>query len=186
MQRRKPLFRHGAPGWVELSVAITAVIASAASLYIARQQTNVMHRQLAASIWPAMQYSTSNLRAGEPVITMSLENVGVGPARIHEFRLLHEGRAIDDLTQFIAECCAPADAPVRTITSFVEGRIVPAGQRVDFLTLPADPAQPGIYERFDRVRGQVEIELCYCSVLEECWTARVGAREPESVRRCSR
>jgi hypothetical protein len=36
--------------WVELSVALAALIVAAASLYIARQQTEVMHRQLAATV----------------------------------------------------------------------------------------------------------------------------------------
>jgi hypothetical protein len=169
---------------IELSVALAALVASGVSLYIAQRQTEVMHRQLAASIWPAIQYSTSNLRAGEPVITMTLENVGVGPARIHSFRVTHEGRAVEDATAFIEECCAPEGAPVRTITSFVQGRILPAGQVIEFLVLPADPEVPEIYDRFDRVRGELSVAVCYCSVLDECWTWVRGAEGAEPVPRC--
>jgi hypothetical protein len=169
---------------MELSVALAALIVSGASLYIARQQTNVMDRQLAASIWPAIQFSTSNLRDDEPVITMTIENVGVGPARIHDFTVLHDGRTVTDLTEFVSECCAPEGASFRTITSFVEGRILPPEERIDFLTLPADAQHPEVFAEFDRVRGELEIHVCYCSVLEECWTMSRGAREPEPVESC--
>jgi hypothetical protein len=177
--------RRRAPGWIELSVALVALIVSGVSLYIAFRQTDVMHRQLAASIWPAVQYSTSNLRGGEPVISMTLENVGVGPARIHAFSVNHQGRRVTDATAFIAECCAPEDEPVRTITSFVEGRILPAGEAIDFLVLPGDLNSPEVFARFDRIRGEFVIDLCYCSVLEECWMMAGSGREPEPVPACA-
>jgi hypothetical protein len=75
---------------------------------------------------------------------MTLENVGVGPARIHSFSMSHDGRAVTDLFEFIDQCCAGGATPVRAITSFVEGRILPAGQRIDFFTLPVDPAHPEV------------------------------------------
>jgi hypothetical protein len=172
------------PRWVELSVALAALVISAVSLYIARQQTEVMHRQLAASIWPAMQFHTSNVRDGEPVISMSVQNVGVGPARVHSFSITHQGEPVADLTAFIEGCCAPEGTSVSTITSFVEGRILPAGEQVDFLTLAADVNHPAVFERFDRVRGELDVEVCYCSVLEECWTRGRGRGEPEPVSSC--
>jgi hypothetical protein len=178
-----PVRRRG-PGWIELSVALAALVVSAVSLYIAHRQTNVMHQQLAASTWPALQYSTSNLHGGEPVISMSLMNGGVGPARIYAFRVFHEGRPVPDLNGFIDECCVPEGASATTITSFVEGRILPAGQSIDFLVLPADPDHPEIYDRFNRVRTELDIRFCYCSVLEECWERGRAGTALEPVRSC--
>lgn len=177
--------RRWSPGWVEMSVALAALMVSAVSLYIAHRQTDVMNRQLAASIWPAMQYSSSNVRNGESVIAMTVENGGIGPARIERFRLSHEGREIPNLTEFIADCCAPEGTPVRTVTSFVEGRIIPAGDRIDFLTLPLDEQAPEIFHRFDRIRGEIDLEICYCSVLEDCWTMSRADRDPRPVRTCA-
>jgi hypothetical protein len=182
MEKKRSMSGRRSPGWVELSVALAALIVSAASLHIARQQTSVMNRQLAATVWPAVQYYTSNLRDdGEPVITLQLENGGVGPARLHSFRVMHEGRPVTDMTQFIVDCCAPGDIPVRTITSFVEGRILPAGEAIAFLTMPADPEHMEVYQRFDRVRRDLEVQLCYCSVLEECWLLTDRSARPEAV-----
>jgi hypothetical protein len=78
----------------------------------------------------------------------------------------------------------PEGESFRTITSFMEGRILPPEERMDFLTLPPDPEHPEVFQRFDRVRHELDIHVCYCSVLEECWTMSRGAREPQPVRSC--
>jgi hypothetical protein len=179
-----PSRRRRTPGMVELSVALAALVVSAVSLYISQRQTQVMDRQLAATVWPAVQYSTSNLHGGEPVIAMSLENAGVGPARIHSFRVAHHGEEVADLTDFVTQCCAPEDILVRTITSAVEGRILPAGQTIDAFLLPAEDNDPEVFHRLDRVRGELDVQLCYCSVLEECWEVSRGEGEPRAVRSC--
>jgi hypothetical protein len=185
MEPEKPVSRRRTPGWVELSVALAALIVSAVSLYIAQKQTDVMDRQLAASIWPAIQYITSNVRPeGDPVISMSVENVGVGPARIHTFAVTHDGHRVPDLTAFIKTCCARGETPVRTITGFVEGRILPAGEVIDFLILRADGNDPEVFHRFDRIRGELAVQLCYCSVLNDCWVMSQTGGEPDPVRTC--
>lgn len=71
-----------------------------------------------------------------------------------------------------------------TITSFVEGRILPAGERIDFLTLSADVNHPAVFERFDRVRGELDVEVCYRTVLAECWTGGRGRGAAEPVSSC--
>ena len=42
------------PSWVELSVALTALVVSIGSLLVARHQAQVMDRQLAATVWPLL------------------------------------------------------------------------------------------------------------------------------------
>jgi hypothetical protein len=112
---------------------------------------------------------------------MSLENVDVGPARIHTFDVSHNGRQVMDLTEFIGECCAPEDTPVRTITGFVEGRILPVGEAIDLLILSAERNDPEVYHRFDQIRGELAIQLCYCSVLSDCWMmSRSGGEPPDA------
>lgn len=69
--------------WVELSAALTAVVASIGSLLIARHQAVVMDRQLAAQVWPLVEFGTSNLTEdGKPQLSLDLSNVGVGPTRV--------------------------------------------------------------------------------------------------------
>lgn len=172
------------PGLLELTVAVTALIVALGTLVITRQQTEVMDRQLAASIWPAIQYSTSNLQDGDEVITLAIENTGVGPARIRRFSILHEGREVTDLNAFVRDCCDPQNTGFGTITSFVEGRILPAGEEVPFFVLPVDGTDRQIFEAFDRVRNELDVSVCYCSVLEDCWIATTPGNEPRDVDSC--
>jgi hypothetical protein len=181
--KKNPPRRRG-PSWIELSVALAALVVSGASLYIARQQTAVMHRQLAASVWPALEYSTSNLRGGEPVISISVENVGIGPAHVRSFRASYDGRPLNDIDEFVSECCAEEGTPVRTVTSFLEGRILPAGELVDLLLVPLAGNDTAVYARLNRARAELGVEACYCSVLDECWYTARGLPSPRPVATC--
>ena len=46
---------------VELSVGLAALVVSVASLFVARHQAQVMDRQLAASVWPLLEYASSDI-----------------------------------------------------------------------------------------------------------------------------
>jgi hypothetical protein len=184
MDPRKNPFRRRGPSWIELSVALAALFVSGASLYIARQQTSVMHSQLAASIWPALQFSTSNLRGGEPHISMTVENVGIGPAHVRSVRMSYDGRPVADMSAFVRACCAPEGTPVRTIVSFLEGRIMPAGEEVELLAVPAEGNDPRVLELLDAARGALAMDVCYCSLLGDCWETSSGGQEPRAVRAC--
>ena len=74
--------------------AATAVIVSLASLSVAWRQSRLMERQLAASVWPALELTNSNEAPGGQEITLGLRNGGIGPARIRAFELSYEGKAL--------------------------------------------------------------------------------------------
>ncbi|HEY6908605.1 MAG TPA: hypothetical protein VI356_04490 [Myxococcales bacterium] len=69
-----------------------------------------------------------------------------------------------------------------------------AGESVDIMA-PLDaegaqlkPGQPGSDAYlFDRARGRIAVEICYCSRLGDCWTLRSGGEQESSTvetRRC--
>src|SRR3954465_1312868 len=88
--------------WVELSVGLAALVVSVASLFVARHQAQVMDRQLAASVWPLLEFSTSNATTeGLPRMALMLRNTGIGPLRIRSFRVTYEGQAISNGTDLI-------------------------------------------------------------------------------------
>src|SRR3954468_18419112 len=112
---------------VEISVALAALVASVASLFIARHQAQVMDRQLAASVWPLLEFSSSNATPeGAPRIALTLRNTGIGPLRIRSFRVTYKGKALGGSTDLIDQCCVRDTAALRRmaiITSFVGGRV---------------------------------------------------------------
>ncbi len=181
------------PSWIELSVALTALVVSIASLFVARHQARVMDRQLAASVWPLVEYGTGNVgEGGEPRISLGVRNSGVGPTRIRSFRVTYAGTPVRSAGDLLRRCCvrdsaATARAGIRTVTNGVQGRVLAAGDRLTFLTLPRGPNRADLYDAFDRERFKVDVRACYCSVLDDCWvvaSADQGA-EPARVDSCA-
>ena len=177
------------PSWIELSVALTALVVSIASLFVARHQAQVMDRQLAASVWPLLEYNSSNVRGDRPYISLRLRNTGVGPLRIRSFRVGYDGRPMRGSKDLLLSCCVAGDTtrPFTTTTSGVLGNVLPAGDGVAFLGLAPDSAQRAVYAVFDRERFRVAVRACYSSVLDDCWVVDTEAKtdDPQPVRSCA-
>ncbi|HEY0777412.1 MAG TPA: hypothetical protein VGD56_05540 [Gemmatirosa sp.] len=178
--------------WIELSAALTAVVVSAGSLIIARHQSEVMDRQLAASVWPVVEYDTSNQGDdGRPRLSLTLHNSGVGPTRVRSVRLAYRDRSVKDAGELLHVCCAAAiDSAHRltVTTSDITGRVLTAGRTIDFLVLPPDTAQRALFMTLDRERFAITARVCYCSVLDDCWVIVSdghGAAEPRPVASCA-
>jgi hypothetical protein len=47
---------------------------------------------------------------------------------------------------------------------------------------PLEPGEPGSDgDLFNRGRGRIGVQICYCSTLGDCWTLRSGGDEPDST-----
>jgi len=158
---------------VELSVALAALIASVASLFIARHQAQVMDRQLAASVWPLLEYTHSGVTSdGKLRAAISLRNTGIGPLRIRSFRATYDGKPVGDFSDVIEHCCLRDTATLRhmpIVSSYIGGRVVPAGEGFDFISVHYDTAFAQAYHHLEGGMRKLEARYCYCSVLDDCW-----------------
>lgn len=176
-------------GWLEYVIGGAAVLISAISLQLAISANQTQERLLAASTWPHMQFSTGNrLDDGTQAVTLSLENAGVGPARVRSVRVRHDGAVMHTSDTLLRACCTPGDGNLSVISSDPVRVLVP-GESVTFLrydrTSPDDP----VYAALNRARWNVEVEVCYCSVLDDCWMLvtrprEAQPREPTPVKQC--
>ena len=186
--------------WVDFSVALAALVVSLASLLVARHQAQVMDRQLAASVWPAVQSQWANVGpTGELLIVHSLDNRGVGPARLASFRVAYHGVAIRNSDELAAACCRPDTTPAAaqprlTVTrGSVVGRVAGAGEHVPWLTIRFDTtgapavrrATLAAYWAISRAADDIVVRVCYCSVLDECWVGTAAERRTTPVRSCA-
>ncbi|WP_417487093.1 hypothetical protein [Maricaulis sp.] len=189
---------------VELIVAGSVVVISVASLFVAVHQSIVMERTLAASVWPVMEFQHGNYdgNEGRRSITLDFTNNGLGPAQVRYMRLLDDGQPIDSPQRFFAECCAPEglDADERLdhvgrlflegrlflVTDVIGGRVFAPQQTVTFARLdyPEDPEVRLVWEALDSIRFQLEVELCYCSVFDDCWLANFPQQTRVPVDQC--
>ena len=188
---------------LELVIAVSVVIISLASLFVALYQGRVMEQTMKASVLPVIEYSTGNwdIANEEPRITMTLHNNGLGPAEVREVVFRYNGEEFSSPGYLVALCCvANAESPqaaieyiqeieMPVITSHLPGRVMTQGQELLMLAVPGyanEGARGEVYQALDEARFEVEVEICYCSVFNDCWRSRYPGAERWEVASCIR
>jgi hypothetical protein len=163
-----------------------AVVVSLISLWVAFSANRTQERLLAASVWPMLEYGTGNRDDdGRDMISLEIGNNGVGPARLRGVEVLYDGQRVHNSIDLLKRCCQLASGtPIQTITSGTRGRVLKAGDTIQFMRLPKDNNNADVWNSFNIERFKIEVHACYCSVLDDCWTLASSRTEPEPVRSC--
>lgn len=171
-------------GMLEYVIGGAAVLISAVSLSLAISANQTQERLLAASTWPLLQFATGN-RAddGTAAISLSLQNAGVGPARVKTVQVEYDGIMRSDARTLLDACCGSKGKPVLTITGGPE-RVLTANESVTFLRIDEAGTDAEIWNRFNRERFNLRVLSCYCSVLGDCWQADSEQADPDPVKEC--
>jgi hypothetical protein len=191
---------------IELVIAVAVVAISLASLFTAVYQSIVMRRTLEASVWPRVEWENSNYDEERRVnaITLAISNHGVGPALIARVEILLEGKRVGNENALILNCCLDGATPeervatlrrltqrgdLMTFTSTLDGVSLTPGQKrilFQFERPVEDSPALAVWNRLNKVRDELDLTVCYCSVFGDCWIARARAykQSTEPVRRC--
>ncbi|MCC5982380.1 MAG: hypothetical protein JJU26_11755 [Oceanicaulis sp.] len=158
--------------------AFVAVLISCAAMYATWEQARAARIQTEAQVWPRIvSYVNMNSgAAGTERFEAVVANHGVGPAEIRAMRVMLDGEAITTF-QEIFDRMGEASGTERSY-SYVAGRIFAPGEAAAVISVQGaeDVA------RLLRVIGSMQPELCYCSILNQCWLAREELYE--SVAQC--
>jgi hypothetical protein len=158
----------------------TAVFLSMVSVFIAVHHGQTMEKLVAANSWPNLSYGTGNQTGdGRDVITFTIRNTGVGPARIDTFELFYKDKPMADLHDLSVACCAQAHGRHYFATDSILDEVIPARESISFLSLPRDKNVPEIWDLLNQERFNVRVRACYCSVFDECWVMDSAQRRPE-------
>lgn len=180
--------QSGAPARGRFSNYLASAFAigvSMISLSVAISSNRTQERLLAASVWPALEYGTGNRDdEGKDVISMTVGNSGVGPARLRSFQVLHDGRPAPNAASLLNQCCGLGSEPAFTVTSGTRARVLKAGDELKFLRVPRENNKPEVWDRFNRERFKTRVLACYCSVLDACWVMDSDQAEPTPVAAC--
>jgi len=187
---------------IELVIAGAIVVISLASLFTAVYQSIIMRRTLEASVWPRVEWENSNYdeehRAN--AIIFGLANRGVGPARIARVEILFKGKRMGNENVLILDCCVDGGTQAersvtlkrltgQTFTSTLDGvALTPGQERIlfQFERPVEDSLALAVWDRLNKVRDELDLTVCYCSVFDDCWNARARAykQETEPVDAC--
>ena len=174
-------------GFLRLSVfqsvlALAGLFTGAVALYAALVESEAVRRQSAAIVWPHVQVRLQTAQGSEtPLFAVELVNSGVGPARLYQARLHLGGEVVESWSAAVAKAGAP-DAPFSFDS--LTGRVLRPGETLSVFTTTDPEAAEALFAISEA--GAAQLELCYCSIYEECWL-RQGAEaleQPEPVRAC--
>ncbi|MEO8927215.1 MAG: hypothetical protein ABI306_08630 [Caulobacteraceae bacterium] len=180
--------------WVDGIVAFAAIAISLISLFVAIDHGQTERKLVAANSWPFLKYVTEHngFAPGPESLFLRIENAGVGPARIKHFVIRYGGAVMRDREALLQACCGVPStigaAGQIALGQTSESRpisIYPAREGVTFLAWRRFAQHSEVFEALNQARQNVAFEVCYCSVLDECWTTDLKeTTDPKPVRRC--
>jgi len=162
-----PHVRHhgGLPRWLELLIAITALITSISSIAIAVHNGRIMGRLVEANSIPYMQGGFSDVTlAGESVLSLDLLNRGVGPAHERSLQVKVGDRYVKSLSEFLSASLGPEQAlrakdVLHPVWNRVRTRFIPGGQTQFVFRIAKSPENSQFWELLAKNQGQWDLEF---------------------------
>jgi hypothetical protein len=171
---------------LDFIIASAAIIVSLASLWVALRADQTQEQLLKSSVWPYLSYGKSNAtEAGVRQLVFEIDNEGVGPALVRSIAVSYNGHYYPTFRSLMKACCN-IDHPKNVFTSTLHDRVIVAHDSVAFIIMPPGKLDAAEYQTILAQRSKIEVKMCYCSVLGDCWfmDTSQGPGVPAAVRRC--
>jgi len=189
----QPHARHGGlPRWLEVVIAVTALITSISSIAIALHHGEIMDKLVEANSIPYLQGGFSDATMeGDKVLSLDLLNRGVGPAHEKSLRLKVGDRYVRSVPELLAASLGPEEAaaaqkPLGITWNSVRTRFIPGGQSQFIFRTARTPENAAYWDKLQVAQANWSIEFCYCSVFDDCWFVRGTWEEPQPIKQCVR
>lgn len=173
---------------LDIIIAAAAIIVSAASLFVALRADQTQEQLLKSTVWPYIEYDTSNAtESGTNRLAYEIRNAGVGPAIVRSFAVAYKGHYYPTLRELMAACCNihPAKRKHGIFSSTVRDRVIMAHEDIIFIQVLPAQSDPHTYAAVGGARIGISIQICYCSVLGDCWLFDTALdAQPNAVRKC--
>jgi hypothetical protein len=161
-----------APRHPDRLAALASGFIGALALAVATYNVYLQRQQIRAQVWPRLEWHYSNIQG----FSYLLHNSGVGPAEIRSVRISVDGKPVPDWSAIQQLILGKTSSMTYASMS---GRVLGAGVEIKPLQLPDSKEA----ETFAEQANRIQIEVCYCSTLDECWLL-AGNKRPESVGNC--
>ncbi|NCF14207.1 MAG: hypothetical protein GWP62_02785 [Gammaproteobacteria bacterium] len=155
----------------EMLVGISAVVIGVCALGVSLYETSLMREEQRAAVMPLLELSRSYFLATdeasgkEPRLWLQAQNVGIGPARVADFRVTIDGVPYPTWNAALRELIRH-DSSISYGQSTINGRTIPPDRLVTMMELNDNELAEKILLEFDRLN----FEACFCSIFDECWT----------------
>jgi hypothetical protein len=163
--------------------SVVALAVSVFALLIGAYQTQLMQTQAHASVWPylAMGYTYSNDVHRDAYI-WTIDNNGVGPAKVEYVMLSLDGKPIRRWDEVLS-AFGVEKRPSMATTELKGVVIVPNTNRET--TIQAIKIHSvEVAAQFKQATERFAMDICYCSVYDDCWIAHWQKAKVDPVAQC--
>ena len=179
--------------WFDLIMPLAVLTVSIASLLTSLHSEKSMEalveqnrRLVHAQSTPLLTYDTGNDRSGKPVITMTLTNVGTGPAEVYWFHAA-DAQGLNDSGGALTARVLQLDPHSRPESQEVSSVLMRSGEDRSIFAWPrptGNQAALAEWEKLNHDRFHLKMSACYCSMFEECRITDFSLRAPKAVTSC--
>jgi hypothetical protein len=182
---------HTGQKWLDVVLAVSAILISVISLFLAVQHGRVMERMIEASTWAYVDADISALSV-DPSQTkytlhprLVIRNKGVGPAKIESLEVFYQGIAQPGDQALTKALLHSTDDKrhFRLFSGDIVGGVLAAKEELNFVDFGTDLYTPEEYETVRQAMPKLSFRVCYCSVLDQC--SVFDTREPMRRRQIS-
>jgi hypothetical protein len=160
----------------QMLVSLSAVLLSLCGLFVSLYETSIMREEQYASVWPHVEIGPS-VDGNDLSLAFRIQNTGVGPANIKAAYLEYNGEIINNWREIVERFTEDENYFTGSI-NLVNGSVLPPrSDQESIYAFDADTSsvqQELFYEMRNQVfEGNLNINICYCSVYDQCWTANM-------------
>ena len=163
--------------------ALAALSISALALAVGAYQTRLMQTQARASVWPYIKigYAYSD-RGDNQGFDIHVDNDGVGPALIKSVQVSLDGEPLPNWNDAFRQIMTHGTAFAHL--QGLGGAVIPpnTNRETTIHAIRIDDAEQAA--KFYAARDRFKIEICYCSIYDDCWTAHWMTAKVESIAEC--
>lgn len=157
--------------WNALAAVIAALIGLLA-LCVSGYTAWIQRQQVRAEVWPYLQTGISPSQR-----QMNLSNKGVGPATVKRVKLFVDGKPQRGWPEAF-DALGLHDLR-NTPASTINGIVISPDESIQQVNL----ADAGDFARFYERYPRIQLAICYCSALDECWIYDEREESAEARRR---
>lgn len=161
-------------------MSMLALLMSFSALMVALFEAVAVRAEQKADVWPYLEVSDGFSADG---YSITVTNKGVGPARVRSLAMTLRGQSYRDLDSMILATLGPEQAFSYELyrTSNIAPGVLSADETTDLFQVPWEDRTRSLSQVW---ASELEIEVCYCSVYDDCWRATKQTREPVEANSC--
>jgi len=150
----------------EMIIGLSALLVSLVAVCVGVYSAYLDRSFAMASIWPKIEIHTLYSSSQKKFI-YRVENVGTGPALIKYTEIKYKSEVVrtwEELAKRLGQKAGTFS------TASIGNRVLPALSTINPLVSESEE----LAEALSKQRADINIEICFCSVFDQCWLTKAG------------